>query len=108
MAEFAVFEGMVSDMLSGIRWEHRFNIHTGWTQTGNHYIAQGKHNFIAESIKKLKWYPIIKMKGKITLKPESISIIAVQALRDILGNKKYQPNSKAYLPQGIIPLDLVH
>ena len=27
------------------------------------------------------------MKGKITLKPESISIIEVQAPRDILGNK---------------------
>ena len=27
--EFAVIEGMVSDMLLGIRWEHKFNIHTG-------------------------------------------------------------------------------
>ena len=26
--EFAVFEGMVSDMLLGIRWEHKFNIRT--------------------------------------------------------------------------------
>ena len=68
--EFAVIEGMVSDMLLGIRWEHRFNIHTVWTQTGSHYIAHGKRNFIAESIKRLKLYPIIKMKGKITLKPE--------------------------------------
>ena len=99
---------MVLDMLFGIRWEHRFNIHTGWTQTGSHYIAQGKHNFIAESINKLKVYPIIKTKGKITLKPESISIVEVQAPRDISGNKKYQLNPKAYLPQGIIPLDLIH
>ena len=29
--EFTVIEGMVSDMLLGIKWEHRFNIHTGWT-----------------------------------------------------------------------------
>ena len=42
--EFAVIEGMVSDMLLGIRWEHKFNIHTGWTKKGNHYLAQGKHN----------------------------------------------------------------
>ena len=42
------------------------------------------------------------------LKPESISFIKVQAPRDILGNKKYQLNSKAYLPKGIIPLDLIH
>ena len=40
--KFAVIEGMVSDMLLGIRWEHKFNIHTGWTQTGNHYISRGK------------------------------------------------------------------
>ena len=58
--EFAVIEGMVSDMLLGIRWEHKLNIHTGWT----HYIAHGKHNFISESINKLKMHPIIKTKGK--------------------------------------------
>ena len=47
--EFAVINGMVSDMLLGIRWEHRYNIHTGWTRNGNHYISRGKHDFIAES-----------------------------------------------------------
>ena len=48
--EFAVIEGMVSDMLLGIRWEHKFDIHTGWTKNENHYIAHGKHSFISESI----------------------------------------------------------
>ena len=41
------------------------------------------------------------------LKPESISIIEVQAPQDISGNKKYYLNPEAYLPQGIVPLDLV-
>ena len=31
MEEFAVIDRMVSDMLLGIKWEHKFNIHTGWT-----------------------------------------------------------------------------
>ena len=53
-------------------------------------------------------HSIIKTKGKITLKLESISIIKVQAPRDISGNKKYHLNPEAYLPQGIVPLDLVH
>ena len=97
MEEFAVIKGMVSDMLLGIKWKHKFNIHTGWTKTGNHHIAQGKHNFIAESTNKLNVHPIIKTKGKITLKPESIS-----------GNKRYQLNPNAYLPNRIIPLDLIH
>ena len=61
--EFAVIKGMVSDMLLGIRWEHKFNIHTGWTETGNHYIAHGKYNFIAKSTNKLNVHPIIKTKG---------------------------------------------
>ena len=95
-------------MLLGIRWEHKFNIHTGWTKKGSHYLTQGKHNFISESINKLKMHPIVKTKGKITLKPESISIIEAQAPWDISGNKRYQLNPEAYLPQGIIPLDLVH
>ena len=106
--EFAVIEGMVSDMLLGIKWEHKFNIHTGWTQHGNHYISRGKHDFIAESMNRLKTHPIIKMKGKVELNPESIALVEVQAPRDIIGNKKYQLNPEGYLPQGIIPLDLVH
>ena len=99
---------MVSDMLLGIKWEHRFNIHTGWTQNGNHYISRGKHGFIAESMNRLKKHSIIKMKGKVELNPESISLIEVQAPRDIMENRKYQLNPEGYLPQGIIPLDLVH
>ena len=106
--DFAVIKGMVSDMLLGIRWEHKFNIHTGWTKKGNHYITHGKHDFILKSINKLKMHPIIKTKGKITLKLESISIIEVQAPWDTSGNRKYHLNPKAYLPQGIVPLDLVH
>ena len=27
--EFAVIDGMVLDMLLGIKWEHRYNIHPG-------------------------------------------------------------------------------
>ena len=99
---------MVSDMLLGIKWEHQFNIHTGWTRNGNHYISRGKYDFIAESINRLKSNPIIKMKGKIELNPESIALVEVQTPRDITGNKKYQLNPKGYLPQGTIPLDLVH
>ena len=53
-------------------------------------------------------HPIIKTKGKIMLKLESISIIEVQAPCDISGNKKYHLNPEAYLPTGIIPLDLIH
>ena len=106
--EFAVIDGMVSDMLLGIKWEHSFIIHTGWTRNGNHYISRGKHDFIAESTNRLKTHPIIKMKGKVELSPESIALIKVQAPRDIIGNRKYQLNPEGYLPQGIIPLDLVH
>ena len=106
--EFAVINGMVSDMLLGIKWEHRYNIHTGWTWNGNHYISRGKHDFIAESKNRLKTYPIIKTKGKIELNPESISLVEVQAPRDITGNRKYKLNPEGYLAQGIIPLDLVH
>ena len=37
-----------------------------------------------------------------------IALVEVQAPRDIIGNRKYQLNPEGYLPQGIIPLDLVH
>ena len=99
---------MVSDMLLGIRWEQKFNIHTGWTKKGYHYITHGRHNFVSVSTNKLKMHPIVKMKGKIMLKLESISIIEVQTPWDISGNKRYHINPEAYLPQGIVPLDLIH
>ena len=95
-------------MLLGIKWEHKFNIYTGWTQNGNQYISRGKHNFITESINRLKSSLIIKTKGKIELNPESIALVKVQVPRDIMGNKKYQLSLEGYLPQGIILLDLVH
>ena len=47
-------------------------------------LTQGKHNFIAKSINKFKTHPIIKTKGKITLKSESISIVEVKAPWDML------------------------
>ena len=56
---------------------------------------------------RLKTHSIIKSKGKVELNPESIALVEVQAPRDIIENKKYQLNP-GYLPQGIIPLDLVH
>ena len=57
---------------------------------------------------KIKTHPIIKTKGKVELNPELITLIKVQAPRDIIGNRKYQLNLEGYLAQGIIPLDLVH
>ena len=57
---------------------------------------------------RLKTHPIIKMKGKVELDPDSIALVEVQAPRDIIGNRKYQLNPEGYLPQGIIPLDLIH
>ena len=90
--EFAVIEGMVSGMLLGIKWEHKFNIHTGWTRNENHNISRGRHNFIAESVNRLKSSCIIKTKGKIELSPESIVLVEAQAPRHIIGNKKYQLN----------------
>ena len=95
-------------MLLGIKWEHKFNIHTGWTRHGNHYISRDKHNFIAESMDRLKTHPIIKMKGKAELNPELITLVEVQVPRDIIGSRKYQLNPEGYLPQGIIPLDSIH
>ena len=56
----------------------------------------------------MKTHPIIKTKVKVELNPESIALIKVQAPRDIIGNRKYQLNLEGYLPQGIIPFDLVH
>ena len=96
--EFAVIEEMVLDMLLGIKWEHKFNIHTSWTQNENYYISRGKHDFIAKRISRLKSSSIIKMKGKIELSPESTALVEVQAPRDIIGNKKYQLNPEGYLP----------
>ena len=76
---------MVSDMLLGIKWEHKFNIHTGWTRNGNHYISQGKHDFIAKSMNRLKSNPIIKTKGTFEPIDKEVSEVQVTSWTDLEG-----------------------
>ena len=64
--------------------------HSHWLDlNGNHYISRGKHNFIAESINRLKSNPIIKMKGSLlgTFEPidEEVSEVQVTSWTDLEG-----------------------
>ena len=114
---------MVSELLEQSKPLTAFTTHSGkfqWNvlpfgigigvQTFSFVInkAIGHCSDFAESMNRLKTHPIIKTKGKVELNPESIALVEVQAPRDIIGNRKYQLNPEGYLPQGIIPLDLIH
>ena len=61
------------------------------------HIKRQTRFFIDESMNRLKTHPIIKTKGKVELNPESITLIEVQAPRDIIGNRKYKLNPEGYL-----------
>ena len=64
-------------------------------------ITQSCHSTIGE--------PILKTKGKIILKPTFISVIAVKTPKIPDTNILYEVDSKFHqLPEGIIPLDVLH
>ena len=88
---------------------HRlYQFGTSYSTTGNHYITiTGK--VIAQSILQPLNYPIVKRKGRITLPPISVQIIEVKALKLTNTTNLYKMNAVAApLPEGMIPLDVLH
>ena len=81
---------------------------TGYSTTGRHYIAiNGK--MIAQAISQAINSPILKMKGKITLPPMSISIVAIKTPTLHNTSSLYELNFDTFeLPEGVVLLDIVH
>ena len=75
----------------------------GCSTDGRHFIMI-KGEVITQSCHPTIGEPMLKTKGKIVLKPNSISVIAVNTLTNIL----YEVDSKFEIPEGIIPLDILH
>ena len=64
---------------------------------------------IAQAISQTIINPVIKTKGKITLPPLSISVIAVKTLTLHNANNMYELNFDTFeLPAGVVPLDMMH
>ena len=80
----------------------------GYSTTGKHYITVNGE-MIAEAISQVTDNPIIKTKGKITLPPVSVSIINVKMPPLCNTNNIYKLNLSTFqLPEGVIPLDVIH
>ena len=67
-----------------------------------------KGDVITESCHSKIGEPILKTKGNIILKPNSISVIAVKTPKIPDTNILYEVDSKFQIPEGIIPLDVLH
>ena len=80
---------------------------TGYSTTGRHYITINGE-MIAQAISQTKVNPILKAKGKITLPPMSISVIAIKTPTLHNTNYLYELNfNKFELPESVVPLDVV-
>ena len=81
---------------------------TGYSTMGKHYITINGQ-VIAQSVSQALDYPIIKMKGRVTLPPVSISIIEVKTPKLINTTNLWEMNADTFqLPEGIILLDVLH
>ena len=79
----------------------------GYTIDGIHFIMI-KGEVIAQSCISTIGEPILKVKGKVILKPNSIPVIAVKTPKIPNTNILCGVDSKFQLPEGIILLDILH
>ena len=81
---------------------------TSYSTAGRHYITiNGK--MIVQAISQTIYSPILKAKGKITITPMPISIVAIKTPILHNTNNLYELNFDTFqLPEGVIPLDIVH
>ena len=77
----------------------------GYSTNGRHFITI-KGKVITQSCQSTVEEPILKTKGKITLKPNSISVIAVKTPQSPGTEALYKVNYKFQLPEEITPLDV--
>ena len=80
----------------------------GYLTTGSHYITINGE-MIANAILQTANSPILKTKGKITLPPMSISIVGIKTPTLQNTYNLYELNFDIFqLPEGVIPLDVLH
>ena len=64
---------------------------------------------IAQSVSQATTNPILKTKGKVTLKPMSVSVVEIIMPTVPNTNYLYKLNvDTVQLPDGVIPLDVLH
>ena len=81
---------------------------TGYLTAGRHYITINGE-VLAQSISHTTVNPILKIKGKVTLPPISISVVGVKMAEVPDVNNLYELNFDTFqLPEGVIPLDALH
>ena len=88
---------------------HRANrFSTGYSSAEIHYITINC-KMITEAILQVTDSPILKTKGKITLPPMSISVIGIKMPTLHNTNNLYDLNLSTFqLPEGLVPLDILH
>ena len=81
---------------------------TNYFTTVKHFITVN-NLVITQSISQPLHYPIVKMKGRITLPPVSVSILEVKTPKLKNTTNLYKMNAvTALLPEGVILLDILH
>ena len=78
----------------------------GYSTDGRHFITI-KGKVITQSCQSTIEEPILKTKGRIVLKQNSISVIAVKTPQIPDTEALYEVNCKFQLPEEIIPLDVL-
>ena len=78
-----------------------------WNREGKHFLTI-KNKFLALSIAPRLPKQLVKLKGQCTLQGRSITWISIKTPRNIQGNSVFEINLDGQLPNGLIPLDVLH
>ena len=95
------------DYIIGTAIQRSYHVATGFSVTEKHILSINGQ-MVVQSIPTPTVEQIVKYKGKIELSPHSVTVVSIETPLNISTNQIYKINHKFHLPNGMIPIDVVH
>ena len=104
---FIILNNLQCDIILGLPWQWNYRIGCAWNWEGKHFITI-KNKFLALSITPPMSRQLAITKGQYTLQSRSITWISIKTLRNLDINSLFKISLDRQLPNGLIPLDVLH
>ena len=104
---FIILDNLQQDVILRLPWRCNYKIGCSWSREGKHFLTI-KNKILALSIGSQVQKQIAITKGQCTIPGRSITWICLKSPRSIKANILLEITSNRQLPNGLIPLDIIH
>ena len=104
---FVILNNLQHDIILGLPGQWNYRIGCTWNWEGKHFLII-KNKFLALSITPHMLKQLAITKGQYTLQSRSITWISVKTPRNLAINSLFEISLDKQLPNGLIPLDVLH